>query len=168
MHSISGFFQRRSPKQAFRLAVKCARIEKSKMLILKQQTTCSQWLPCQAFSSPSKDSFSPVTSPDIRWRTLQSSDEVLFCFTLSRFPRTIAQEKSTHAGGIASRVTMRPLEMRRSKQCGCRCRCRCRCRGMLHSAQQTQRQKKRKPWKFQATPMEQIKEAAKWNDQKGP
>jgi hypothetical protein len=28
--------------------------------------------------------------------------------------------------------------------------------------------KKRKPWKFQATPMEQMKEAAKWNDQKGP
>ncbi len=28
--------------------------------------------------------------------------------TLSRFPRTTAQEKSTHAGGTASRVTMRP------------------------------------------------------------
>jgi hypothetical protein len=32
------------------------------------------------------------------------------CFTLSRSPRTVAQEKSAHAGGIASRVTMRPLE----------------------------------------------------------
>jgi hypothetical protein len=28
--------------------------------------------------------------------------------------------------------------------------------------------KKRKPWKFQAMPMEQIKEVAKWNGQKGP
>jgi hypothetical protein len=31
-------------------------------------------------------------------------------FTLSRSSRTNSQEKSTHAGGIASRVTMRPLE----------------------------------------------------------
>jgi hypothetical protein len=28
--------------------------------------------------------------------------------------------------------------------------------------------KKRKPGKFQAAPMEQMKEVAKWNDQKGP
>jgi hypothetical protein len=32
------------------------------------------------------------------------------CFTSSHFSRTNTQQKSTHAGGIASRVTMRPLE----------------------------------------------------------
>jgi hypothetical protein len=32
------------------------------------------------------------------------------CFTLLHFSRTNTQQKSTHAGGIASRVTMRPLE----------------------------------------------------------
>jgi hypothetical protein len=31
------------------------------------------------------------------------------CFTLSRSPLTIAQEKSTHARGVASKVAM-PLE----------------------------------------------------------
>jgi hypothetical protein len=35
------------------------------------------------------------------------------CFTLSCFPHTIAQEKSTHTGGVASRDTMRRLEVRR-------------------------------------------------------
>jgi hypothetical protein len=32
------------------------------------------------------------------------------CFALSHFSRTNTQQQSTHAGGIASRVTMRPLE----------------------------------------------------------
>jgi hypothetical protein len=36
-------------------------------------------------------------------------------FTLSRSPRTNSQEKSTHTGGITSRVAMRPLEVRRHK-----------------------------------------------------
>jgi hypothetical protein len=38
------------------------------------------------------------------------------CFTSSLLTCTTAQEKSTHAGGIASRVTMRPLELRKLKQ----------------------------------------------------
>jgi hypothetical protein len=41
-------------------------------------------------------------------------------FTLSRSPRTNSQEKSTHTGGIASRVAMRPLEVRRYN-CSPRC-----------------------------------------------
>ena len=44
------------------------------------------------------------------------------CFALLRSSRTNFQEKSTHVGGIASRVTMRPLEKRRherAKQCKC-------------------------------------------------
>jgi hypothetical protein len=44
-------------------------------------------------------------------------------FYVMRSSRTNSQEKSTHAGGIASRVTMRPLEVRRYecfKQCKCK------------------------------------------------
>jgi hypothetical protein len=44
-------------------------------------------------------------------------DEVAFmtmttdvCFAFLRFPCTTAQEKSTHAGGVASRVTKQPLK----------------------------------------------------------
>jgi hypothetical protein len=45
------------------------------------------------------------------------------CFASSRFPHTTAQEKSTHAGGIASRVTTRPLKVRKftwQRNSGCK------------------------------------------------
>ncbi len=73
--------------------------------------------------------------------------------TLSRFPRTIAQEKSTHAGGIASRVTMRPLELSKIKliivadadaDADAKEYC---------AAHNRHKGEKRKPWRFQAMPM---------------
>jgi hypothetical protein len=47
------------------------------------------------------------------WEQPENKETIItteICFASSRSSRTNSQEKSTHVGGIASRVTMRPLE----------------------------------------------------------
>jgi hypothetical protein len=65
------------------------------------------------------------------------------------------------AGGVASRVTMWPLEMKRSSSVIADADADAEERCAVHNGH---RGEKKKPWKFQATPMEQAKEVAKQND----